>query len=265
MRLNMRSIKSHIFISLLLVAAASLAQGVHYHPADHKPKPYSAEIVTTDVQTLEDGTKITKQHFSEYARDSEGRVRQGQTRAEHISADNPEPWKTINIKDPVSGQRIHFDTKERVAVVSQIPPKPPRPERPEPEPQPEEQPQVRRPRPEPPATTVTTNRNGQTIMTERLGMQTIEGVQARGMHITTTTPANSKLGNDKPIVNTAETWMSEELGVAVLMKVHDPVHGDHTTEYKNIRLGDPDMSLFTVPPGYTIKQAPVQPEPEPHP
>ena len=87
--------------------------------------------------------------------------------------------------------------------------------------------------------------------TEKLAPKNIEGVVAEGIRSTTTLPANSQ-GNDRPIVQTTETWRSDELKETVLMTTTDPRMGESVTKLINIRRAEPDLTLFQPPAGYAM-------------
>jgi hypothetical protein len=90
------------------------------------------------------------------------------------------------------------------------------------------------------------------IITEDLGTQIIEGVQAEGKKHTTTWPVGT-MGNDRPIVSTFETWTSPELKEIILRKSDDPRSGKQTYKLVDINRGEPDPSLFEPPPSCTVK------------
>jgi hypothetical protein len=52
---------------------------------------------------------------------------------------------------------------------------------------------------------------------------------------------------------THETWVSEELMLAVMQIDDDPRTGVRTMELTDIERGEPDPALFQVPEGYTVK------------
>ena len=60
------------------------------------------------------------------------------------------------------------------------------------------------------------------------------------------------MGNDRPVEAMNETWMSPQLGVALLSKVYDPRSGDNIIELKDIVMGEPDPLLMRPPAGYRI-------------
>jgi len=91
----------------------------------------------------------------------------------------------------------------------------------------------------------------QTAM-ENLGTQIIEGIPAEGTRSTMKWPVGS-VGNDRPITNVYETWMSPDLKEVILSKSDDPRSGEHTHKLVNVSRSEPDPSLFEPPPGYTVK------------
>ena len=92
---------------------------------------------------------------------------------------------------------------------------------------------------------------------EVLQPQTIEGVLAHGARIVTTLEAGA-VGNDQEIVVTHENWISAQLHILVWTKLSDPRFGVTVGRLTNIKLAEPDPSLFSVPETYAIEDAPAQ-------
>lgn len=88
---------------------------------------------------------------------------------------------------------------------------------------------------------------------ESLGTQTIEGVEAEGMRITTTIPAG-EIGNEQPIEMVFEKWYSPELQTVIMSKHSDPRSGENTYRLTNINRTEPSHSLFEVPSDYTLQE-----------
>jgi hypothetical protein len=86
--------------------------------------------------------------------------------------------------------------------------------------------------------------------TEDLGVQSIEGVEAKGTRTTTIIPANA-IGNERPIEIVYERWYSEELKMIVYSKRSDPRSGEQTYRLTNINRSEPDPALFSVS-GYRL-------------
>jgi hypothetical protein len=97
-----------------------------------------------------------------------------------------------------------------------------------------------------------TQRQAET-MTVSLGTQTINGVSAEGTRYTRTIPAGA-IGNQNAIQIVTERWYSAELQTYVMTKRTDPREGTTITQLTNIQRQEPDASLFTVPPDYTVKE-----------
>ena len=88
---------------------------------------------------------------------------------------------------------------------------------------------------------------------EQLGTQTFDGIVARGMRFTRTV-AEGEIGNDRAFQTVEENWGTQELGgLTVLSKTIDPHYGDRTMRLVNIMRGNPDISVFQVPPGFKIQ------------
>ena len=189
--------------------------------------PYSAQRIVERVQTLADGTRITRtpQKFNEY-RDSAGRTRTDQmvtsdTEAERIAS--------INITDPVAGFRYALDPETRTArqvSLTKLEAKAAAPVAPKQE----ERAQVSR---------------------DSLGTETMDGVLVKGTRTRTIYPVGS-LGNDRPLTVVRESWISPELAIVVMTKVSDPRTGEFTSRLTNISHSEPDPSLFQVPADYQV-------------
>jgi hypothetical protein len=88
---------------------------------------------------------------------------------------------------------------------------------------------------------------------EDLGTQTMEGLLVQGTRTTETIPMGAQ-GNDRPMQIVTEEWTSKELHITVFTKHSDPRSGEETTRLTNIDRSEPDLSLFQIPPDYTIEQ-----------
>ena len=87
---------------------------------------------------------------------------------------------------------------------------------------------------------------------EHLGQRVIEGLPAKGSRTTTEIPAGA-IGNELPIVVTAEEWVSTDLKVLVLTRHADPRSGETTYRLTGIVRGEPSPALFEPPAGVTVK------------
>jgi hypothetical protein len=208
--------------------------------------PYSAEFVTTRVQTLADGTQITIHQGKQVdARDSAGRTRDEMYMHEpppgsRRNSDHSDQPVFVTIMDPVAGQFIHLDTRNKTATVTPFPTINAKQSAPK---SPQTAPVQSLPQLEMPHSSV-----------EKLGAESIGGVYAEGKRITRIIPAGTE-GNDRDFSVITETWESSELGIDVLRKTTDPRSGVTTREAKNLTRAEPDPALFQIPADYKL-QAP---------
>jgi hypothetical protein len=216
--------------------------------------PCSGERVTETVQTLADGTHITRTGPStKVYRDSFGRTREERPMFGGAGPQAPNASERpviIEITDPVAQVRYTLDTQGKVAHRQGLS-------------APEHLPARRvgggggaplavsgRMRPVDPAAQAT-EAKGPERSTEKLDPQIIQGVLAEGTRHTTTWPVGS-MGNDRPITSVSESWQSPELQVSLLIKTTDPRTGEHTERLTQISRSEPDPSLFQPPSDYTV-------------
>lgn len=90
------------------------------------------------------------------------------------------------------------------------------------------------------------------VSKEQLGTKAVNGVQAEGVRVTRTIPAET-MGNEKPMVVVTERWYSPELQMVVMTVHTDPMMGTVTSKLVNVTQAAPDASLFQVPSDYTVE------------
>jgi hypothetical protein len=213
-----------------------LGPGLSVYPVTGEP--YSATTESEKYQTLADGTHVDQRiSATRTYRDSQGR-----TRMEHyllpFSGPSAESGSLIfvHMSDPVARVRFTLNPRDHTAVESVMPaPPPPRQKRDE-----------RKPSPSP--------RVGPTRAFENLGTQVMEGLTVEGQRETETIPTGAE-GNDAPIAVVTDRWFSQELQLLILVKRSDPRSGEAIERVTNLDRSEPDVSLFQVPPDYTITQA----------
>lgn len=191
--------------------------------------PFSADVISQHSRVLADGNRIDQETHGKLYRDSQGRTRMENEnvlptgkRYQHISIHDPQQRVTLSL-DPNSrtARILHFPVPAMPTSLTS-PPMPPEEERP---------------------------RTSHTA--EGLGHMTIEGIDAIGTRITRTIPANV-IGNAQALVTVTETWRSPELNENLLVKISDPQNGDDVRKLVNIQRGEPDPTLFQIPPDYKI-------------
>ena len=216
-------------------------------------QPYTAESKTTSVQTLGDGTTITRESTEVRAIDSQNRTLNARTEAP-VSADQPGfTWGNVN--DPVENSQISWNSQTRKAQVIKLPPEAERHGCWQSDsgqmamsfgPEPGELP---RQRIQP--VVLKTQQNIPQPKMEDLGTTTIQGVEAHGQRWTTITPVG-QIGNDRELVTSNETWMAVNLGITLRQVNDSPQGGKTTTEVVRLDLSDPPLSTFQPPEGYEV-------------
>ena len=227
--------------------------------------PYSATAVTTSVQTLADGTKITRTMQASMARDSEGRTRREQ------SLESLGPWTTnvqrnaVSIIDPVAQVRYILQLDGKTAIKTPLMRAGADLVKRRIEETANAELKARMDKAKAEANRVVVTLSGPNVgysvtsdragnmQREDLGNRVIEGVNATGRRETRTIPAGD-IGNDRPIQIISETWYSDELQTVVLSKHSDPRVGDSEYKLTNVSRAEPPRSLFEVPAGYTVKE-----------
>ena len=233
-----------------------------------KGSPYSAEAVTETTQVLSDGNRIVRKSSSMLYRDSEGRTRREQSLS-FPGEPSGRTLKTVMINDPVAGVSYSLNPDTRTGRKSSI---------------------FRFERTPPPANAasekprtgaaVTVSDAGGFVITsggpgvarsenstfnfklegdrrnavsESLGTQTIEGVEAEGTRTTATIPAGA-IGNERAIEIVDERWYSPVLQTVVMTRHNDPRTGENTYRLTNIDRSEPAHTLFEAPGDYQIKE-----------
>jgi hypothetical protein len=226
--------------------------------------PYSGEDKNETVQTLADGTHITRSNSRDVKiwRDSQGRVRIEQSLLR--GPDHPTHPTLVEIEDPVAGYVYILDEVNKVAhrVKANVVPEGSR-----------DPMEVRRPAqaqangtastvaPAPAAGSSPPVAAGRGEANPRprpqvsgpddLGTSVIDGLPVHGSRYTTVIPTGS-VGNDAPLTTTSESWYSPDLNLVIRRVTTDPQSGVQTNGIGNLSLSDPDPSLFTVPVDYQL-------------
>lgn len=231
--------------------------------------PYSAQVVTESVQPFADGNAITHTSTSSVWRDSQGRTR----REQNINMIGPSQAsgaaiQFITIDDPVAGVHYTLNPNKMIAtqlttsgtmtaVAGEALPKKVIPS-------------------DGSNVSITYLSSGDgvfaaggrggnisivpdgisatNVTTESLGADTMQGLSVLGTRVTRTIPAG-QIGNAQPILIITDKWYSQDLQIEVKTVHSDPRTGTTTTTVTNLSRNEPNPTLFTVPPGYTVTTA----------
>lgn len=200
--------------------------------------PFTATITVKRTQVLADGNRIDRTTTGSISRDSQGRVRR------EFSLPAIGAWATtdqgaprvIFIDDAVAGTQYVLEPNRKIAHEVRLRGGGRR--------------RIRIER------NLAPRMDAHDATTTSLGTRTINGVVARGTRYTRTIPAG-QIGNEKPIVITTERWYSPDLKMYVLTKTTDPMRGDSVRQLTNIKMGEPNPSLFQVPSDYSVKRGAI--------
>ena len=208
-------------------------------------RPYSGEEVSRQERTLSDGTRTLQPGPSAIKyRDTAGRIRTERRALRPMGIVNwIDPPIVPEIVDPVAGFLYYLDTMNRIAHRTPLPP---------------ESFRIITAPPNMVYPAITTREKDLVRRAVPLGTDIINGIEAVGRRFITTYAAES-LGNESPLVTTLEIWTSPELGITVRSTNADPRTGEFTNEVVDIKRGEPDRSLFEVPPDYEIVGEPKVP------
>jgi hypothetical protein len=219
----------------LPVAGQSTSRATRTTINSTQQTPYTAEFKVSSERTLTNGSTITHEQTEVQAVDSQGR------RMTAFTTVTPEGVErtTTSVTDPVAGTHTNWDTLRHEATVMSL--------------HPQAQASCASSVASSPATPPTPPAQHRTSTTEDLGVETIDGVEAHGRRITTTTPAGM-VGNSEPLVSTREFWQTTSIRPALVVREtsDDPERGKSSRELTNLSLSEPDPSVFQPPQGYEV-------------
>jgi hypothetical protein len=233
---------------------------------EHHAIPFTSEYRITEVKTLANGTRITRERIEVNSIDSQGRTMSATTVLP--TTDDGKPHTTVEVTDPIAETTTHWDTRwtrahirkkaqkesggsacETPAAENAVPSCNPAPHDRQPASSPPAEPASPPPSTEP---KILTSR-------EDLGEKTIFGLQAHGTLVTRTIPADA-IGNDEPLVSTREKWWASTHNVGLTVRAidDDPQTGKRTQTLEKLKFGEPDPATFQPPPGYHVEVEQMQ-------
>jgi hypothetical protein len=206
--------------------------------------PISGTIYVENTRTDSHGKTVIVRFPSKIYRDSKGR-----TRLEWDMTplgETPKPgWFMIEIYDPTTRTSIHLQPSIKAASMGHFPAPDEKPQQvckdsDFPKIDPKDLAQVAIPQ----------------VSQEELAHDVVDGMAVRHGRESVKLARNSS-GKNSAYARVTDYWFSRELQVFVLVKRSGPGKSQHIVKLSDISRGEPDPSLFTVPPGYQVS------EPEP--
>ena len=212
--------------------------------AGMKDAPFSATGKQTFDQKLPGGNAIHGVVLSRMARDSSGRTRvETLRRCWHGQDGNIHAAWNVVINDSVAGKSLTWIIEDGASKVVHVTPYPNANQR---TPTPEELARSKREAAffQPPQSE---------LQIEDLGTKNINGVSAEGKRETRKIPAGEE-GNELPMTTVDEAWDSKQLGQKVMTIRDNPRSGRFVFVLVDVKLQEPDASLFAAPAGYTVEE-----------
>ncbi len=233
--------------SAQVVSSSTLSVGAGQMEGAPK-QPYTATWTEKTVQTLANGTTISRESTTKFARDASGRTYSETHHMLPAGADGQQrEMVNYHIFDTAARTTTMWNSNTREATVTHRPESMTIPARPG---------QTTVPAIGAPASTIQAetpaHRQNPEVQREDLGTKNIVGVNAKGTRVTRVIPAGRE-GNDQPITTTSETWRSTEYGIILMSVNEDPRYGTTTHEVTEFTPGEPDAALFRLPEGYTVR------------
>jgi hypothetical protein len=191
---------------------------------------FSAKTTTEWTRKLEDGSTVILRLDASIARDSHGRVYRENHHFVPANSKADAPLYEIHLLDPLSRTQLYCLGKTYECVLRDYKP----------------------------TTSFQTTPAGsydqetRTLTRERLGMDTIEGLQVVGTRETWTIRPGAA-GNEQPLVTTREFWYSEELQTNLAVTRIDPRVGKQVIHLSHISREEPDLHLWDVPVGFRVR------------
>jgi hypothetical protein len=204
-----------------------------------KNAPFSATGEQTFDQKLPGGNALHGVVLSRMARDSAGRTRvETLRRCWHGQDGNIHAAWDVVVNDGVAGNSLTWIIEDQASKVVRVT-------------------SIRAPTPEESARSMREEALFQPpqreLQIENLGTKEINGVSAEGKRTTREIPAGEE-GNDLPMTTVDEVWNSKQLQQKVMTINDSPRGGRFVFELEEVKLQEPDASLFTAPVGYTVQE-----------
>jgi len=203
--------------------------------------PFQADFVVTMTDTLADGNVLNREIRGNVQRDGAGRFREQNAEVTRGGAEEPHGFVQSIILDPVAGRMYQWSNANQYLNTSPI------------------REGIHA------SIDYISTADGRAylktavqddVTTKDLGTKKIGVLNCTGTLVTTVVPIG-KMGNEKPIVITDESWRSPDLQMVVERVVHDPLIGVRKLQFENITRSEPPVSAFQPPDGRTTKPDPL--------
>ena|ERR1700761_7572407 len=203
--------------------------------------PCTVEYLSTNTRTLSDGTHIVQTVRMRAVRDSQGRVRTEAFPPSTARTKSDEP-DFVYVIDPVAQRKFHLSPRMKTATVieAQIP--------------------VLKPSNRLPVESLSSKPTSISPLShpestqEAIPGKIFNGLETEGKRTILTIPVGWE-GNDQPIRNTTDVYVSPALHIQVFSKSESALIGESIMEITRLDRGEPDPSLFQIPAGYAVTES----------
>jgi hypothetical protein len=226
--MQMLSSSARFTLTAALISCSSHA----FCQADHwncvLSRPYTAQIVETDIPTRANGERVRRETKVLEARDSQGR-----TRIESFQFNDMDRPTMVDLYIPSRRQFIQLFPGQKTARVMTFPG----------------------------TGSIPVQRNLHVLKstTQSLSGQTFQGMYAEGTRTTQIMPSDED--RNPNVVDVQETWVSPDLKIVVFSKETstDPNSDQITREIRQLDRSEPNPALFEIPADYKIVEATTMP------
>jgi hypothetical protein len=198
--------------------------------------PYYATATEQLNLVLQDGSTIQRSRTAQVARDSRGRTYSTATLNGALQSGGT-PKTLVFIADPVAGYSYVIDTAQATVVRRPLQTHQP-------------------PNGEGPGWDRASRSESTADVVVNASTGVFNGLKVDIKTTTRTIPAG-KIGNSAPLVATNTVQISSALQIVVSAVRSDPVRGNSSYTLSNIVTQEPPASLFAIPTGYTVTDAPA--------
>lgn len=192
--------------------------------------PFAADVEITSREKLPDGSFNIRTTINHVARDSSGRIYNERRQLVPVAFKGKPALLSAHIYDPATRLNTFLDPFSHLARQSVLQ------------------------HPEPTTVGIPTlgpHAGAIPAGTENIGEQTLNGTVLRGTRKSWTVPATAS-GTGKEVTIVDQYWYSPDLSIYLILQHDDPRTGEQLVAVKDVKRGEPESALFSVPARYRI-------------
>lgn len=192
-------------------------------------EPFHAKITAEFKRLLADGTTVSEKSFDVVARDGMGRLYREDRGVVPANSDREPPLLRTFVYDPKTAQITICNLGRSTCRLASF-----------------------NPSAHPVEEVAGLSPDGNSTLTrENLGKKKIDGLEVQGTRETRLFKSGSE-GNNRPMVQTLESWYSPQLQIDLEVTREDPRSGRQSYEVTELKMGEPAPDWFAMPSGYRL-------------